>query len=410
MEITQNLIQKFFENKCDPDEGAAVLKYLEDHPQEAGRYLGIQEWNDIDPLTPVPEHQQAEMLQQLNAQLFPQSDASAPSGVSASAGVSAPSGVSAPLGVSDLSGISDLSNVLALSGVSAGTPSDAALPVARLSGKTIRFFRIAVAASFLLAIAGIWWIRSENRTSGNTSHSIAQQAGDKNGGSAPVWIARANHSGKPLIIQLPDGSSVKLYDHSTLRYSDSFGIIKRDSWLEGEAVFTVAKDRNKPFTVFSGPLATTALGTAFSAKSGRGVVMVKLFTGRVVVKSTGTLSGWNKDIYLSPGQQVRYDDDHMLATVGRFITPASGSAVKEEEKEGQDLVFNNSSLKEVMDRLSIQYHRKIQYRTTDLKGLNFTGTVSPTDSLGGFLKLLGAMNNLDIQEQPPVFIISRHKN
>ena len=354
MEITQNLIQKFFENKCDPDEGAAVLKYLEDHPEEAGRHLGIQEWNDIDPLAPVPEHQQAEMLQQLKAQLFPQSDASA--------------------------------------------------------GKTIRFSRIAIAASFLLAIAGIWWIRTENRTSGNTSYSAAQQTGDKNGRSAPAWIARANHSGKPLIIQLPDGSSVKLYDHSTLRYRDSFGIIKRDSWLEGEAVFTVAKDRNKPFTVFSGPLATTALGTAFSVKSGRGAVIVKLFTGRVVVKSTGTLSGWNKDIYLSPGQQVRYDDDRMLATVSRFITPASGSAVKEKEKEGQDLVFNNSSLKEVMDRLSIQYHRKIQYRRTDLAGLNFTGTVSPTDSLGSFLKLLGAMNNLDIQEQPPVFIISRHKD
>ena len=394
MEITQNLIQKFFENKCDPDECAAILRYFEDHPQEAESFLGIQEWNDIDLLAPVPDLQKAKMLEQLTAQLFPQS------GVSASSNASAGSGASASSGPSAGSGSSVPSTVPTLS------------VARRLPRKPLRFSRMAIAASFLLVITGIWWVRTMNRTAGDNSPSVARLPGGNNSAKALAWIARANHSGKPLIIQLPDGSSVKLYDHSMLRYNDSFGIGKRDSWLEGEAVFTVAKDRDKPFTVFARSLATTALGTAFSAKTsaGSGTVIVKLYTGRVVVKSTVPLSGWNKDIYLSPGQQVSYDDRRLLATVSRFITPAATPAGKEEEPIGQDLVFNNSSLKEVIDRLAIQYHRKIQYRTTDLKGLNFTGTVSPNDSLGVFLKLLGAMNNLDIQEQPPVFIISRQKD
>ncbi|HEX9509668.1 MAG TPA: FecR domain-containing protein [Puia sp.] len=358
MEITQHLIRKFFENKCDPDEFDAVMNYLQDHPEQAERHLGIKEWNEIDPLAPIPDNHQAEMLKQLKEQLFRQL---------------APS------------------------------------VIHRLPRKTNRFSRIAIAASLLLATAGLLWIRTKNSTAGDTNHSLVQQAGNKRGLLPHAWISRANHSGKPLIIQLPDGSSVKLYDHSTLRYTDSFGTTQRNSWLEGEAVFTVAKNRDKPFTVFSGALATTALGTSFSAKSPvtTGAVTVKLYTGRVVVRSTHVLSGWNKDIYLSPGQQVLYDDHRMLATVSRFVIPEARPAGKEEGKEEQDLVFNNSSLKEVMDRLSVKYNRKIVYRAEDIAGMNFTGTVAPSDTLASFLKLLAAMNNLDIQENEPVFIVTK---
>jgi transmembrane sensor len=367
MEITRELIQKFFENKCDPDEFEAVMSYWQDHPEEVESDLGIKEWKEMAPLSPVkdnslaivPDNDQAEMLEQLKKKLF---------------------------------------------GPAAG------------SAKTIRLSRTAItaiAASFLLAVAGLLWIRMKNTTGRDTAGQLNQQSDHKGGSpTASVRIIRSNHSGKSLVIQLPDGSSVKLYDHSTLVYTDSFGVSQRDSRLEGEAVFTVAKDRDRPFTVVAGSLATTALGTSFGVKApvSGGAVAVQLYTGRVVVRSTHALTGWNKDIYLSPGQQVAYDDRRLLATVSRFGPIGPGLAAEKKEKDSPDLVFNNSSLKEVISQLSIQYHKKIIYRKTDVAGMNFTGTVPCTDSLGAFLKLLGAMNNLDIQEQPPVFIISRHKD
>lgn len=354
MEITQDLIQKFFENKCDPDEFEAVMGYLQHHPEEAEQYLGINEWNETD-LPIVPDNNQEEMLEQLKDQLF-----------------------------------------------------------YRSSRNTMRLYRtMAIAASLLLATAGLLWIWKKNMTGRETSSQFIQQTNNKNGRqTASVRICRVNHTGKPLVIQLPDGSSVKLYDHSSLQYTDSFGIDQRNSWLEGEAVFTVIKSTNKPFTVYSGSLATTALGTSFgvTAPAATGGVTVQLYTGRVVVRSGQAPAGWNKDIYLSPGQQLSYDDHRMLAIVSRFGLPGIGPAGKEKEMDEQDLVFNNSSLKEVINRLSIQYHKKIIYRKADIAGMNFTGTVPRTDSLGTFLQLLGAMNGLDIQEQPPVFIISRHKD
>ena len=75
-----------------------------------------------------------------------------------------------------------------------------------------------------------------------------------------------------------------------------------------------------------------------------------------------------------------------------------------------DLVFNNSSLKAVFERLSLQYHKKIVYRASELAGLNFTGTLMRTDSLDTILSLLGTMNNLDIHEQPAGFVVTRRQD
>jgi len=377
MEITRELIQKFFENKCDPDEFEAVMNYWQSHPEQAAQDLGIKEWNETDPLASAPENGHAELLENSRAELLENGRAEM---------------------------LEQLKDQLFRQ---PENPAFSVRPFIR------RFYPAAIAASLLLAVAGLVWIRIKNTNGRDTGPQTAQQAGNKNGPqTTSIRISRVNHTGKPLVIQLPDGSSVKLYDQSSLQYTDSFGITERDSRLEGQAVFTVARDRNRPFTVVAGSLATTALGTSFgmTAPAPGGAIAVQLYSGRVVVRSTHALTGWNKDIYLSPGQQVLYDDHRMLATVSRFGPSGNDVADEKKEKEQKDLVFNNSSLKEVINQLSIQYHKKIIYRKADIAGMNFTGTVPRTDSLGTFLKLLGAMNNLDIQEQPPVFILSRHKD
>jgi transmembrane sensor len=354
MEITHDLIQKFFENKCDPNEFEAVMNYLQHHPEQAERHLGIREWNEIDLLQPPPGNSQAEALEQLKRQLFPQ-------------------------------------------------PERPTRSIRR------RMSWIAVAASFLIALAGVIWMKTKN----TAVKGIARQNVQKDRPLiASSSIVRANHTARIQTICLSDGSVVQLYAHSSVRYTDSFGISERHIWLEGEAIFTIAKNRNKPFTVFSGSLATTALGTAFGVKApaSTGGIAVKLYTGRVVVKSTRSLPGWNKNIYLSPGQQVSYDDHRLLATVSRFGTQGPRRVARKIENEEQELVFNNSSLKEVIDRLSAKYNRKIIYRAEDIAGMNFTGTVAPSDTLASFLKLLAAMNNLDIQENEPVFIVRKHSD
>ena len=171
----------------------------------------------------------------------------------------------------------------------------------------------AVAASLLLAVGG-WVVISKSRTKGNvvvSANSPVQSSPNTK------WTYRTNETAKAENIVLPDGSKVKLYAHSTLRYTNSFGLVRRDSWLEGEADFNVKKDKVHPFTVMSESLATTALGTVFGVKSSFRET-VKLYSGKVVVRSVRPMKGWEKDVYLEPGQQVLYDNRRLLATVSRF--------------------------------------------------------------------------------------------
>jgi ferric-dicitrate binding protein FerR (iron transport regulator) len=266
-----------------------------------------------------------------------------------------------------------------------------------------RMYWPAVAASLLLAV-GIGIVVS--RSGVKESAVVVASSPAIQGAAKTNWTCRINNTAKAENIVLPDGSRVKLYGHSTLRYTNSFGLVRRDSWLEGEAVFSVKKDKAHPFTVMSSSLATTALGTEFGVKSSFRET-VKLYSGKVVVKAVRPLKGWGKDVYLEPGQQVLYDNRRLLATLSRFGEKVSGN--DGESMTGQDLVFNNSPLKEVFQQLSIQYHTKFNFRAKDLNGLNFTGTVPRTDSLDVFLRLLAGMNKLDIQAQAPGYIISPHR-
>jgi hypothetical protein len=80
MEITRELIQKFFENKCDPDEFEAVMNYWQNHPEQAEQDLGIKEWNEIDPVATVPDNNQVEMLENNRAEMLERPLSPIPSG------------------------------------------------------------------------------------------------------------------------------------------------------------------------------------------------------------------------------------------------------------------------------------------------------------------------------------------
>jgi len=218
-----------------------------------------------------------------------------------------------------------------------------------------RMYWPAVAASLLLAVGG-WVIINKSSTKG--SAVVAASGPVIKGAGKASWTYRTNSTAKAENIVLPDGSRVKLYGHSELRYTDSFGLVRRDSWLEGEAEFSVKKDKAHPFTVSSSSLATTALGTEFGVKTHSGET-VKLYSGRVVVRAVRPLKGWGKDVYLAPGQQVLYDGRRSLATVSRFDEKASGS--EGVGVTGQDLVFNNSPLKRSVSAIIYPISYKIQF-------------------------------------------------
>ena len=120
-----------------------------------------------------------------------------------------------------------------------------------------------------------------------------------------VLIEKSNPSGRRSLVTLPDGTKVNLNAASSLQYFERNG--KREVFLKGEAFFKVKRDTQKPFTVFSGDLSTTALGTSFNVRAYEDdpITKVYLVTGKVAIESNRK-GAKNKQILL-PGNGITYD-------------------------------------------------------------------------------------------------------
>lgn len=109
-------------------------------------------------------------------------------------------------------------------------------------------------------------------------------------------------------VRLPDNSVVTVSSGSIFSYPKAFGSSERRVYLKnGDAFFEVTKDPKKPFSVESGELQTTALGTSFTVEYnpvyrwGK----VNLYTGKVAVSQT-VKSKIRSTIFLTPGNAYEY--------------------------------------------------------------------------------------------------------
>ncbi|MBO9658819.1 MAG: FecR domain-containing protein, partial [Chitinophagaceae bacterium] len=112
-------------------------------------------------------------------------------------------------------------------------------------------------------------------------------------------------------VLLKDGSTVLLYEQSSLRYDTGYNNKERKLTLKGKARFTVSKDKTRPFIVFSGPLSTTALGTIFEVTAHDDSTIVFLMEGSVKVQNY-KVPPFNT-VYLVPGQKALNKLDAAIA-------------------------------------------------------------------------------------------------
>lgn len=91
--------------------------------------------------------------------------------------------------------------------------------------------------------------------------------------------------GEQKTVRLADGSAIELNTDTAVdvRYTHSARMI---TLLRGEAYFSVAPNKRRPFTVYAGKGAVTAVGTAFSVRLRGALIDVLVAKGRVAL-STG---------------------------------------------------------------------------------------------------------------------------
>lgn len=246
--------------------------------------------------------------------------------------------------------------------------------------------RIAVAASILvfLSIGSLWFLNTQTAT--YTQQEAFKHRVFKNTGNTLQQIA------------LTDGSIVQLSANSILEFDEPFQNHKRQLHLTGEAIFEVAKDKTRPFTVYSGDISTTALGTKFRVINypGQDLIKVHLYEGKVMVQNADSQhKKLNRDFFLLPDDELLYNKKLMTATLN---STATADAARVKGKKGSWISFNKTALANVFDQLAAKYQTRIQYTNDEVKDLYFIGDFEKADSLFNILENIGQLNGLKVQK------------
>lgn len=207
--------------------------------------------------------------------------------------------------------------------------------------------------------------------------------------SAPQHIELTAKSGN-MMVQLPDGSSVALNLGSTITYPAKFTGGKRKIEISGEAYFNVKHDKTKPFVIASGDARVEVLGTSFN-------INTQAASGNIeVVLTKGSVAVYYKEkkaerVMLAPGEKAE------IAIAGQHIVKTTNTDPNYMAWKTHKLVFDNSTLGEIVLKLNNVYHSNVRLSNGELAGCRLTATFS-NQPLSAVLNVLQKTLDLKITE------------
>lgn len=175
----------------------------------------------------------------------------------------------------------------------------------------------------------------------------------------------ATGKGERQRVTLADGSVLDL--NAETRLSVTFARDARQVALgEGEAIFDVAHDAERPFTVAAGTRTIRVVGTQFDVRSRDGRLSVTVASGRVEVRPVAGTDG--RTFLLTPGQRLA------IGSAGAEALSAVDPQEAFSWRAGR-LVYRDAPLAEVVADLNRQYRDQIEVADPELGRLPVTGVI-----------------------------------
>lgn len=204
----------------------------------------------------------------------------------------------------------------------------------------------------------------------------------------PVFVqAFATRRGQQLELPLPDGTRLRL-DTATRIEVQLFRDRREVRLLEGQAVFAVQSDAQRPFSVLAGPLEVRVVGTRFAVRHTPGIdgadgTRVSVDEGRVRVArrdraqdgawAAPSAASLREAVFLVAGQQLDSDAQGLLGTVA--AVPAEGIAPWREHR----LSFVDTPLARALAELERYGSTGLVVNDPAVAALRLTGTFDPRD-------------------------------
>jgi transmembrane sensor len=211
------------------------------------------------------------------------------------------------------------------------------------------------------------------------------------------WPARrfdriATPVGQRQSITLGDGTRVELNAHTNLLIGKVRGTERRVRLVDGEAFFSVAKDKTRPFIVETPAGSVRVTGTVFDVRSETASQLeVTVVEGSVQVRPGDRFgASANSPVVLGAGDHLMADDNG----VEQQALPASDLSDALAWREGA-VVFNHVSLADALARFARYHGRSIQ-ASAGAASLTLTGRYN-LDDLDGFLTTLQNKADLPVR-------------
>lgn len=253
---------------------------------------------------------------------------------------------------------------------------------------TLKRYWMQIAASLLLLIAGSLTVLTFMQR--NEINALAEQN----------VVIRSGDYGKSLVT-LPDGTIVHLNAKSSLTYSQDFGRNDRKVALSGEGFFEVKKDTEKKFTVGTGYMDITVLGTKFNvyAYEAKDIVEMSLVEGSVDVTTSRPPY---QSIRVKPNEKVVYNK-----RTGNLLHERTSNKM-ETAWINKELVFRSERLEDVFRCLSRKF--AVTFSVDDEALLNdvYTGTFDD-ENVESIMRVLKYHYNFKYTNEDGVISIQTRK-
>lgn len=194
-------------------------------------------------------------------------------------------------------------------------------------------------------------------------------------------------AGQRLKFTLPDGTGVWLNARTTISYPAMFRGNERKVMIEGEALFDVAEDKEKPFIVSARGITMTVLGTEFNVYSypQSDYVRVSLLEGSLSVCREAKQSD---EVILLPNQEVTIDADRMsvetIRDPGYFLWTEGVYS------------FQNESLNHILRKLEMYYDIDIVVKDPTIYSWEYTGKFRQSHGIDEILRIIQKIHKFTI--------------
>jgi len=333
----EDLIDAYLAGELSPDAAADVRAYLETRPGRRGVIEGIHAaiYNLDLGAPPAASSLRPEFMRQLDA-------ATMAGPAMPKEKVNGLASVSGPLRRAKVFGWS--------SGAQGGPLGKQTLHMGHLSKKWALRRSLSLSAFAAVSAAGVWIVMQ------SSWHGSSERIRD--------YVAA---SGQQRVITLADSTQIRLAPGSRLHVVSEFNRTSRQVALTGEALFRVHASPVTPFTVRTGRVVTTVLGTTFAIRARAGEpIGIDVQEGRVSVENPRSA------IVLAAGTAAQVTDSTVTQTTAHEPTQYT------DWTQGQ-LVFNRAPVPDVLATVGQWYGYRFQLMDSVLAKRNLSVSFKMAD-------------------------------